>query len=153
MPEFVESSGGALPGRRRDERTIEWPFDSKNLRNFSRISAAFITCWGQFPDMDPTPCSRFVGVVNRVFPEPSIIRDRRARATAHHPLRAALAERPGRTAENAARRGPHSYVTVVGAFRGASRVRFAYAVWPDRLACHDRLRCLTSLESALIRLQ
>lgn len=44
MPEFVNISVGSLPGTRLDERTIVWPFDSKNLRNFSRISAAFMAC-------------------------------------------------------------------------------------------------------------
>src|SRR5690349_4672357 len=47
MPELVKSSVGSLPGTRLDERTIVWPFDSKNLRNFSRISAAFIRDWGR----------------------------------------------------------------------------------------------------------
>ena len=46
MPELVKSSVGSLPGTRLDERTIVWPFDSKNLRNFSRISAAFMAYWG-----------------------------------------------------------------------------------------------------------
>ena len=46
MPELVKSSVGSLPGTRLDERTIVWPFDSKNFRNFSRISAAFMAYWG-----------------------------------------------------------------------------------------------------------
>jgi hypothetical protein len=42
MPELVNSSVGSLPGTKLDERTTEWPFDSKKRRNLSRISDAFM---------------------------------------------------------------------------------------------------------------
>jgi len=42
MPALVNSSVGSSCGTSEDEGTIWWPFDSKNLRNFSRISAAFM---------------------------------------------------------------------------------------------------------------
>jgi hypothetical protein len=39
---LVNNKVGSLPGPSELERTIVWPFDSKNLRNLSRISDDFM---------------------------------------------------------------------------------------------------------------
>src|ERR1700712_1214942 len=43
MPLLVNNIVGSLPGTSGLERTIVWPLDSKNLRNFSRISVDFMS--------------------------------------------------------------------------------------------------------------
>ncbi len=42
MPELVNSSVGSFAGTRLDERTTEWPFDSKYCRNLLRMSETFM---------------------------------------------------------------------------------------------------------------